>query len=388
MANILAAASGNWSATATWVGGVVPTAGDTVMSNGFTVAVNVDISATQLRADAFGGATAGGGFTVAAASGATRTINASLYGANLGITFASSTATVSVVGDVTNTSTQALSTSGSGTVNITGTLSSVGNVNWFVTGSPTINITGNIVYSGTAFFGTITMQGGGVTVNVTGNLINNQSNYSCINSQGANTINVIGAVNGGPGTGVGITASSGTVSVSGTATGGTGGAAISISAGTLTLTRAVGGVGAVGVAQSSSAVCYIEEIEYGITGQSPTSGFIRLTDTTANKCLFYRVGLSKKTVADVAGLGILPAVADVRKDVTFNAGQLTGLCAVPAAGAVALGVAVGATVGTAILTSGSIQTACDAALTAFASGRLANVATTATTGQQIADATF
>jgi len=39
-----AIANGNWSNTATWFGGVVPTNGDTVAANGFTVACDVDIT--------------------------------------------------------------------------------------------------------------------------------------------------------------------------------------------------------------------------------------------------------------------------------------------------------------------------------------------------------
>ena len=44
MATIRAVANGNWSATSTWNGGVVPGNGDTVYSNGWNVTINQDIT--------------------------------------------------------------------------------------------------------------------------------------------------------------------------------------------------------------------------------------------------------------------------------------------------------------------------------------------------------
>jgi hypothetical protein len=54
MATIKAAASGNWSATATWSGGVVPSLNDTVYANGFTVALDQSIELTGSTVDTSG----------------------------------------------------------------------------------------------------------------------------------------------------------------------------------------------------------------------------------------------------------------------------------------------------------------------------------------------
>lgn len=64
MANILAAQNGNWSATSTWAGGVVPTGSDNAYANGYTVTVNVNAAATKVSTVGENGAAAGGGFTL------------------------------------------------------------------------------------------------------------------------------------------------------------------------------------------------------------------------------------------------------------------------------------------------------------------------------------
>lgn len=391
MANILAAATGNWSSTATWVGGVLPSSADTVMSNGFTVTINQDITVVELRADGTGGASSGGGFSVAAATGTTRAINAKLTSCNLTATLTGGT--INITGDVTSTAVAAWSIGSSST---TGTLNFFGNLtnsgaehatpSLFV---GTISVTGNVSHSGSAHFFGLRY---GCTLTITGNVSSSSSGGSAVlvASTNASTVTITGSVSA-TGTFQAIWMNgAGTLYLTGTATGGASSAApaVTVAQGTSYITRAVGGTVAAGVVQSSSGVSYVEEIEYGSTGASPTSGLHRLTDKTNNKCLFFRQGLSKKTVSDIAGLGVLPAVADVRLGVNFNAGQLSGTCAVPSAGSVALGVAVDATTGTAILTSAQIQTACASALSAFSGGRLADCATTATVGQQIADATF
>ena len=56
MAERYAVATGVWSATGTWDGGTLPTSGDTVHANNFTVTIDQDVTAVSLRTDA--GATA------------------------------------------------------------------------------------------------------------------------------------------------------------------------------------------------------------------------------------------------------------------------------------------------------------------------------------------
>jgi len=163
-------------------------------------------------------------------------------------------------------------------------------------------------------------------------------------------------------------------------------------AATVTVTRAKGngfGNGSVGLSAavgvsntSQGSATRVYEIEYGDLGQSPTAGPIILVNDTSNVALFYRTSGGKKTLIDSSASAGHPAVTNVRSGISYANGNLTGTCAVPAAGSVALGVAVDNTTGTAILTQANVETA----LGSFASGRLSNCATIATVGQQLSDA--
>jgi hypothetical protein len=63
MANRFAVANGDWSNTATWDGGTLPTSADDVYTNNFNVNVNQNIDVISLRNTAATGITAGGTFT-------------------------------------------------------------------------------------------------------------------------------------------------------------------------------------------------------------------------------------------------------------------------------------------------------------------------------------
>jgi len=64
MANVYAVASGNWSNTAIWNTGTLPTSADIVRPNGFAVTIDQNITVDSLRNDASAPAVAGGTFTL------------------------------------------------------------------------------------------------------------------------------------------------------------------------------------------------------------------------------------------------------------------------------------------------------------------------------------
>ena len=78
MANILAAASGNWSSTATWIGGVLPSSSDFVYANGKTVTIDQNVTVSRLSTRGENGAVVGGGFTCTTSVGVVRTITSTI----------------------------------------------------------------------------------------------------------------------------------------------------------------------------------------------------------------------------------------------------------------------------------------------------------------------
>ena len=88
-------------------------------------------------------------------------------------------------------------------------------------------------------------------------------------------------------------------------------------------------------------------------------------------------------------LNVFPSASDVRKGVSFNAGNSVGTMAVPPAASVASGVAVDNTIGTAFLNASDVASVWNVAVSGIGvSGsigeRLKNCSTVATMGQQLA----
>lgn len=409
MAIILAAQNGNFTATSTWIGGVVPGVGDVAVANNKNVTINASVQCDEVRNDTTGGATVGGTFTLT--NGVTLTANVFAGSATFGVcvTFSlSSPSSAAVIGNVTGGAgasassgvncggTGTLSITGNvtggasvsggagvnmnarGTLNVTGTVRAVGGVGVQAnTGSGIVNITGDV------FGGTITTPGSGpegarnygansaTVINITGNV----TGGSVAGAQGARTwfagiINVTGNVYPGTWNGSSPTngveqGSTGTINVYGAAYGsdtvsGVAGAN-SGGTGTIYVRRAIGNGfgpgstvphagGAILTAQSATTI--VEEIEYGPYGQSPVSGAVRFADVTNNVAIFLRSDSSaKKTLVDPARTtNLLPAASDVRSAVSYNLGSSTGTCAVPSPESVVFGVPVDATTGTAVMT--------------------------------------
>lgn len=441
MANIKASANGNWSATGTWAGGVVPVAGDAVWANGFTITLNQDINVASLNTTAVSGISFNGGSTSANTGGVfnagnlvanitatdinaggnncinvqntnnsltitSTNCNGSSTAANVaGIAYSgngtcsinavninsgtvastsgnginaggTATSNLTITGNAYSRNTVALNFAGAGITTFTGTLNFVsgatsGPLAITSTGTTTINadlITPSAFGISMAAVGSSTG-----TINFVGTVQANTSVsfVSCISHNGTATVNVTGNCTGGSTSSHAVNNNStGITNIYGTATGGaTGGAGVNNnSSGTLYVTRVKGngyGLGSAVIvvgngltSNNIAAINIVRELEFGPLGMSPIGNIpIRLLPSSSNVAIFYTSTGGTKTLTDSGASADFPATSNVRLGTTYNLGNFTGTLAVPAAGSVALGVAVDNTTGTAVLTAANVQTA-------------------------------
>jgi hypothetical protein len=421
MALITSAASGNFNATATWTGGVVPGVGDEAQAaTGHTITITANVTCDLISNAGTGIYTLNSGVTLTAnvtSKSTTVTRNCLQF-------TAVSPAVGSIVGNCTGgtvSSAIAANNTSSGTLTITGnvTSGSAGSSNGATNSSTgTLNITGNAT-AGSGANGANNVSTG--TITITGNVTaSSTGNVHGANNNSTGTLNIIGNATGAGGSGGhGATNfSTGTLNITGNATGGSvsgssgannaaagvitiignaiggvsGSGVLNASSGSITATRAVGnGFGpgsigltaAVGVANSALGVVSVEELEYGTLGMSPTSGTgIRLKKLGSNVAIFnYADTAGAKTLIDATANAAMPAASDVRNGVSYASGALTGSAFIPLASSVASGVPVDASVGSAVLTAAAIR-----AELAVELARLAQCSTVATTGDQIAAA--
>jgi hypothetical protein len=434
MATRRAVANGNWSATGTWNGGVVPTNGDTVYANGFNVTINQDIdiggannptvnagsfvsgqwyevlfvgttswtgigaasntAGTIFLATGVGsgtgtakalatlttaantpaGAAAGGGFamsTVYAMScdcraGTTTCLNitattgtillsgirvvggaaTNAHAINNNSSAALELSSGTYTGGTTNNA-NAINNASTGTVNVTGACTFLGgtNANTLNNASTgTVNVSASCTFTGGSTNGIVLNNASTGTVNVSASctFTGGGASSNALNNNSTGTINVSAPCTF---TGSGFANNSSGLSNASTGT-------VVVTQGTFT-------------ASAFSNACTITNITADVRlsgdfldhwsgwkavsggkwrlGTAPTLGQTRYALAGTTDSYFTMYG------ADNGSFGN-PIAANVRSGVSYGGGNLTGTCAVPAAGSVALGVPVDATTGTAVLT--------------------------------------
>jgi len=379
MALRYAVANGNWSNTATWDGGTLPTAADDVFSNNFTVTIDGTFTVLSIRNTLNAAAptiAAGGQFIYANGGNLTCTAAQAIYVGSttptLEMTLASpNTATFngSVLTVANITSYIAIRHSSTGTLNCngnynldnnlgsrivilvtsTGTLNIVGDVSTTFVGAGTntncvsmstsgiINITGNVTAGTNAERTSSPIFISAGTINITGNTTANVT--PAVYLAGAITYTQIGNVNAStvqPAI-LNVTAVA-TISVTGIVTANTGAPAIYSSFALINNFSSGTFVKVSGNVVNSSNVMAI--VAPRVTIDTNTSSWLFQISTGGNRTLY------------AAGVALgNPATSNVRFGTTYGASsELTGTLRVPSAANVLSGVLVDATTGTLLMT--------------------------------------
>jgi hypothetical protein len=347
MAIRYAVATGNWSSTATWNGGTLPTSADDVYANNFTVTINQNVTVLSLNTTAATGVNNGGTFT-----------------------FSSGTFTV-VADTIQAGSGPALNISSAGNYTITtnslnsGITPNAGNGMIINNGSAVVILNGNV--NGNTGAGIDLVNAVSLTIN--GNVIANPS-LAVQQRIGSSFLTINGFCQGGTSQN-GYNCASASPLI------------------TTIITKAISinnGISAVNNPNVLPSIT-VKEIEQGVFGAVPISGYVRLSTASG---AFYKgvtTGSSTRTLSDPADIaGQVPAETDVRFGVTYQSGSKTGTAYIPAAASVGFGVPVDNTTGTAALTPASVWDAATSSLTTSGSigERLKNASTVDTTGDQLA----
>jgi len=365
MANIRAAQNGDFSATSTWVGGVVPGSGDVAYANTFTVTISDTRTVQAISNDSATGITAGGTFSI-------------LNGCNLTCTNANGL--VMPFNNVTNNlitvSSLLAGQSAFIAANCSGGSFDIGNGATFnFSSGGTLNTTGNLqsAWRSSGLFnisGTGTLNHTG-SISVAGGLGGSTSPGVVLSGNGA--VNITGTVTGssgdtsGQGYGVRNSSSSGTITINGTVLGLNAAGAINTSTGFLTINgtcQSSSTQPAIGAGSNTQTTRLSGPFLLGASGninpvqaqswrwaptQIPTYMEVATSGGSTKRNLY---------TADNMPTGGYPVVANVRQSTVYGpSSEFTGTLAVPSPSSVALGVATDNTVGTAILTAASVRSA-------------------------------
>ena len=388
MANYKAVANGNWSNLAIWqdnssgsfvASTVLPGASDVVYFNNFEVTIDIDVTVAEIRNSATTGINAAGFATISTS----RTITAN----------------------------QIVATNGYGN-------NAAGGIGFIIKSSTsgiTINIIANLTVNrpGFDFVGGYWFTGANSTYNVTGNINlvrTRESGYSCIYcSQG--TLNIVGNLSRGvdsnsygepiiflsnPAVALNITGTADNQNATNTQI-------VQVafnSTATITIVGNVLGSNQAYVPAIGNAPTFVAGNITSRNGVFPVANLrLNTTFATSITTLSQNVGVNASLYTPGVATGH-PATNNVRTGVVYGpTNNLTGTCAVPPSGSVALGVPVDNTVGTAYLNptdlanylTGSLAAPLATSLFAEISGssdplaeRIRNQSTVQTTGAQLA----
>lgn len=154
MAIRYAVASGNWSSTATWDGGTLPTAADDVHANNRTVTLDQDVTVLSLRTTAGGAAVAGGNFNTPTSG--TRNITANIISGSGGVQVLG-TCNCTINGNITGSAT---------TTNTRGVyIARLGASFYNLSDLPTATINGNLLGGSVGAAEAVRLDGGKLTIN-------------------------------------------------------------------------------------------------------------------------------------------------------------------------------------------------------------------------------
>lgn len=353
MANILASSDGNWNDGSTWIGGVVPTIGDTAYTNTRTIVINGDITCDLVSNRAENGATAGGILTLTI-SGVTIAANMQA-GATTLLTVVSNVSlnVVGVLTGGTSNTVRAIVWNSPGTLTITGSpvagtggtaahalvishAAAIVNIVGDHVGSSviavcpvqlastgTLNITGNITGGSFAAAEGVEVKSNG-TVNITGNVVGGSSTTTYgVNVGAAATVNITGNVTGGSGTtayGV-YTNFASNITINGNVTGGSTPLTIGVlnnSVGTLTIngTSAASEEGGYGCKNTSTGIIYLRRAKgnsWGPTGSATGIGYGAQNTSVSGVLMVEEIEYGPN--------GMLPTLGN-----TFFADEITNKC--------------------------------------------------------------
>jgi len=418
MAFRYAVASGNWSNTATWDGGTLPTAADDVFSNNFTVTIDGTFTVLSIRNTlnaalptiAAGGQfryANGGNLTCTAAqaiyvgsttpplemnltSGNTGTFNGSVLTmtatANYNAIRLSNSGTLNlngnynIDGSAASTNRYIIQLTSTGTLNIVGDLSSTstsgtGTVNALnITSTGTTNITGNVLGGAGTGLGVVAIQTSGAgAINITGNVTTTA--FPAITLGSSNTLTVIGNVTTtGTQPAIFNQTTAATISITGIITAGVSAPAI---------------YSGIALTSGYSSGTYVK-VSGNVVNSTNNMAIVapRVTIDTNTSSWLFQISTGGNRTLYAAGVALgNPATSNVRFGTTYGASsELTGTLRVPTAANVLSGVLVDNTTGTLLMTPADFWNYLIASgFTANSIGdRLQNAATVATTGGQIA----